>query len=188
MSNSFVTDAKIVEEVQKALGKSLRKDPTAVRMDASIMDDLGGTSLDFLDMTFRLEQVFGVRLSHQTLLDTVEETYGEGKAIDADGCLTADAVTLLRMRLKGAASLEAGAYADEVPKFVTPETLANGVREIVAALPAACTHCRASAWKSADGIKVSCGACNKDAAYPDGDALTKSWLAGVSKETHLFGA
>lgn len=188
MSNSYVTDARVVEEVQKALGKSLRKDASAIRMNASVMDDLGGTSLDFLDMTFRLEQAFGVRMSHQTLLDTVEETYGEGKAIDADGALTADAVTLLKMRLPGASSLEAGAYADEVPKFVTPETLANGVREILAALPAACTHCGATAWKSADGVKVACGACHKDAVYPDGDTLTKAWLAGVAKEKHLFGA
>jgi acyl carrier protein len=188
MPNSYVADARIVEEVQKALAKSLRKEPAAIRMDASVMDDLGGTSLDFLDMTFRLEQAFGVRMSHQTLLDTVEETYGEGKAIDADGALTADAVTLLKMRLPGAAALEAGAFADEVPKFVTPETLANGVREILAALPAACTHCGATAWGSATGAKVVCGDCQKDAVYPDGDALTKAWLAGVAKEKHLFGA
>lgn len=187
MPNPFVTDARLVEEVQKALGKSLRKEPKAIRMDASVIDDLGGTSLDFLDMTFRLEQAFGLRLSHQTLLDTVEETYGEGKAIDADGALTADAVTLLKLRLPGASSLEAGAYSDEVPKFVTPETLANGVREILAALPAKCTHCSASAWKSADGVKVSCSACSKDAVYPDGDTLTKAWLAGVVREKHLFG-
>jgi len=186
MSNPFVTDAAIVEEVQKALAKSLRKDPKAIRMDASVMDDLGGTSLDFLDMTFRLEQAFGIRLSHQTLLDTVEETYGEGKAIDADGTLTADAVTLLKMRLPGASSLEAGAYSDEVPKFVTPQTLANGVSEIVAALPAKCTHCGATAW-TATGVKVACGACKKDAAYPDGDTLTKAWLAGVVAEKRLFG-
>ena len=188
MPNALVTDAKIVEEVQKALGKSLRKEASAIRMNASVIDDLGGTSLDFLDMTFRLEQAFGLRLSHQTLLDTVEETYGEGKAIDADGTLTADAVTLLRLRLPGAAALEAGSYADELAKFVTPETLANGVREIVAALPAACTHCHSTAWKSADGVKVACGGCGKDAAYPDGDALTKAWLAGIVQEKRLFGA
>lgn len=187
MSNSFVTDTQIVEEVQKALAKSLRKDPKAIRMDASVIDDLGGTSLDFLDMTFRLEQAFGIRLSHQTLLDTVEETYGEGKAIDADGTLTADAVTLLRMRLANASTLEAGAYSDEVPKFVTPETLANGVREILAALPPKCTHCGATSWTSADGVKVACGACKKEAAYPDGDTLTKTWLAGVVAEKRLFG-
>jgi acyl carrier protein len=188
MPNALVPDARIVEEVRKALAKSLRKDPAAVGMDASVIDDLGGTSLDFLDMTFRLEQAFGIRMSHQTLLDTVEETFGEGKAIDADGTLTADAVTLLKLRLPRATELEAGAYADEIPRLVTPETLANGVREILAALPPACTHCKATAWTSADGVKVACGACRKEAAYPDGDTLTKVWLAGVAKEKRLFGA
>ncbi len=79
MSNSYVTDARVVEEVQKALGKSLRKDASAIRMDASVMDDLGGTSLDFLDMTFRLEQAFGVRMSHQTLLDTSRRPTARGR-------------------------------------------------------------------------------------------------------------
>ena len=41
MSNPLVTEARIVEEVQKALAKSLRKEPAAIRMDASVIDDLG---------------------------------------------------------------------------------------------------------------------------------------------------
>ena len=187
MSNALVSQARITEEVQKALAKSLRKEPAAILMDASIIDDLGGTSLDFLDMTFRLEQAFGLRLAHTTILDHVEELFGEGKAIDANGCLTQDAVTILKSRLGDHPSLVAGAYADEVPKLVTPKTLWGGVDEISARLPAACTHCKAVAWQSPDGAKVKCGACGKDAVYPDGDTLTKAWLAQVSKEQGLFG-
>ena len=186
MSNALVTEARITEEVQKALAKSLRKEVSAIRMDASIIEELGGTSLDFLDMTFRLEQAFGLRLAHTTILDHVEETFGEGKAIDANGCLTRDAATILRMRLGEHASLVPGAYADEVAKLVTPKTLWSGVDEISARLPAACTHCKATAWQSADGAKVKCGACAKDAVYPDGDSLTKAWLAEVAKQKGLF--
>lgn len=188
MSNPLVTEARIVEEVQKALGKSLRKDPTAIRMDASVIADLGGTSLDFLDMTFRLEQAFGIRLAHQTVLDHVEETYGEGKAIDAAGALTPDAVVMLKARLGDAVPLEAGEFADEVAKLVTPGTLAQGVRDVVGALPAACTHCGATSWTSPDGAKVKCGACGKDAAYPDGDSLLKAWIGRLATERKLFGA
>lgn len=188
MSNPLVTEARIVEEVQKALAKSLRKEPAAIRMDASVIVDLGGTSLDFLDMTFRLEQAFGIRLAHQTVLDHVEETYGEGKAIDASGALTADAVVLLKSRLGEDAPLQAGEFADEVAKLVTPGTLAQGVREVVAALPPKCTHCGATDWKSADGAKVKCGACGKDAAYPDGDTLLKAWIGRLATERKLFGA
>ena len=187
MANALVPDARIVEEVQNALAKSLRKpDPRAIKMDASIIEDLNGTSLDFLDMTFRLEQAFGLRLAHTTVLDHIEETFGEGKAIDKSGCLTKDAVAVLKMRMGDLPGLEPGMYADEIPKLVTPDTLANGVREITKRLPDKCTHCGAASWTSPDGLKVKCGACGKDAAYPEGDALTKAWLQQVAKEQGLF--
>ena len=186
MANALVTPARVEEEVKKALAKSLRKDPAAISMDASVIGKLGGTSLDFLDVTFRLEQVFGIRLAHQVLLDHVEEAFGEGKAIDASGCLTAPAVELLKLRLGDHPSLTAGMFADEVPALVTPRTLANGVVEILDQLPAACTHCHTSVWKSEDGARVVCGACGKPAAYPDGDTLAKRWIADVEREKKLF--
>ena len=187
-TNPHVTDARIEEEVKKALAKALRKDPSAIRMEASVTGELGGTSLDFLDVIFRLEQAFGVRLAHQGVLDHVEEQFGEGKAIDASGALTAPAVTLLKMRLGDHPSLVPGMYADEVPTLITGRSYATWVREIVDRLPAACTHCGKSAWKSDDGAKVVCGACGKDAVYPDGDALTRQWLADLEKEKGLFAA
>ena len=187
MGNALVTAAKIEEEVQKALAKSLRKEPSAIRMDASVMDDLGGTSLDFLDMTFRLEQAFGIRLAHTTILDHIEETFGEGKAIDSSGALTRDAVAVLAARLGNPAGLEVGMFSDEVAKFVTPNTLAQGVREALASLPAKCTHCGATKWESPDGAKVKCGGCGKEAAYTDGDTLAKAWLTQFAKEKGLFG-
>jgi acyl carrier protein len=185
MGNALVSPAKIDEEVQKALAKSLRKDAAAITMDASVMEDLGGTSLDFLDMTFRLEQAFGIRLAHTTILDHIEETFGEGKAIDGSGALTKGAVAVLVARLGARDGLEAGIYSDEVPKYVTPRTLANGVAEVLAALPATC-GCGAARWASADGAKVKCGACGKDAVYPDGDALAKAWLVAFAKDKGLF--
>jgi acyl carrier protein len=187
MPNALVTEEKIVEEVKKALAKSLRKpESTPIAMNASIIDDLNGTSLDFLDMTFRLEQAFGIRLAHTTILDHIEETFGEGKAIDTSGALTKDAVAVLKMRMGDLPGLQPGMYSDEVPKLVTPDTLANGVREITKRLPEKCTHCGAAQWTSPDGAKVKCGACGKDAVYPEGDALTKAWLTEVAKEKGLF--
>lgn len=186
--NALIADAKVDEEVRAALAKSLRKDPAAIRLDASVMDDLGGTSLDFLDMTFRLEQAFGIRLAHTTILDHIEETFGEGKAIDPSGALTAGAVEVLKARLGVREGLEPGMFSDEVARFVTPATLAHGVREALRSLPAACPHCGASAWQAPDGAKVKCGGCGKDAAYADGDTLAKAWLVAFAKEKGLFGA
>jgi acyl carrier protein len=186
MANAFVTSARVEDEVKKALAKALRKDPSAIPLEASIVRDLGGSSLDFLDITFRLEQAFGIRLAHTVILDHVEEAYGEGKAVTPGGELTPAAVALLRLRLGDDAGLAEGMFADEVPALLTGAHLARNVDDVLAELPASCTHCKAVAWKSDDGAKVVCGACGKPAAYPDGDALTKRWLEQVQREKRLF--
>jgi acyl carrier protein len=188
MANPFVTSARVEDEVKKALAKALRKDAAAIPLDASIVRDLGGSSLDFLDITFRLEQAFGIRLAHTVILDHVEETFGEGKAVTPGGELTPAAVALLKLRLGDDAGLSEGMFADEIPALLTGAHLAKNVEDVLAELPAACTHCKATAWTCADGAKVTCGACGKPAVYPDGDALTKRWLEQVQREKRLFAA
>jgi acyl carrier protein len=187
MSNRYVSDQRVDEEVRKAVAKALRKDESTVTMDASVVDTLGGTSLDFLDITFRLEQAFGIKLPHTLLVDQIEEMYGEGKAVDGQNTLTADAVELLRRRLGDHPALKEGMYSDEVPALVTPRTLSTGVKEVLAGLPAACPSCKATAWKSDDGAKVVCGACGKPAAYPEGDVVSHDWIEQVAREKGLFG-
>ena len=72
---------RIEDEVRAALATTLRIEPDTVGMEKSIINDLGATSIDFLDINFRLEQVFGIQLASQLLLDHVEEVCGEGTAI-----------------------------------------------------------------------------------------------------------
>lgn len=182
-----VSEATIDLEVRRAIAKSLRKDESVVTMGASIIEDLGGTSLDFLDITFRLEQAFGIKLPHTLLVDQIEELYGEGSAVDAGGKLTPAALEIVRLRLGEHPALKEGLFSDEVPALVTPAALAGGVKEILARLPDACPSCGASAWK-ADGAKVACGACGKAAAYPEGDALTQAWIRATAAERGLFAA
>jgi acyl carrier protein len=185
MSNPLVNEERVQTEVRRAVAKALRKDEATVGLDSSITQDLGGTSLDFLDITFKLEQAFGIKLPHTLLVDQVEELFGEGKAVDSQNRLTASAVEVLKLRLGDHPDLKAGMYADEVPALVTPRALALGVTEVLGQLPAACA-CGASAWQSADGVKVTCGACGKPAAYPDGDSLSRQWLQRVAQEKRLF--
>jgi acyl carrier protein len=163
-----VPESQVDAEVCRAIAKALRKDESVVKLDSSVTEDLGGSSLDFLDITFRLEQAFGIKLPHNLLVDQMEELFGEGSAIDASGRLTRGAI-----------------YSDEVPALVTPRALAAGVKEILDCLPATCGSCGASAWKP-QGVKVTCGACGKAPQLPDGDTLTAEWLKKVAGERKLF--
>jgi len=185
MANTLVPRDRIDQEVREALATTLRKDASAIDMDASIVSGLGATSIDFLDINFRLENAFGIQLATQLLLDHVEEDLGEGKAIDRDGKVTPPAAEMLKLYLGDLPGIEAGMYADEVSAVVTPGVVADGVVRVLDTLPATCA-CGASDWQCADGAKVTCGACGKDAAYPNGDDLTKRWIAEVEQEKHLF--
>ncbi|MDA1193647.1 MAG: phosphopantetheine-binding protein [Planctomycetota bacterium] len=186
MANSLVTRERIDQEVRAALATTLRIDANGIGMEQSIINDLGATSIDFLDINFRLEQVFGIRLASQLLLDHVEEELGEGTAIDRDNKITAGAAALLREQFPEAESIKAGIYADEVPAVVTPGSIATAVEKIIAHLPDACPACSAASWKSDDSTKVACGGCGKDAEYPDGDELTKRWIHDMQREKQLF--
>lgn len=188
MPNPHVKRERVEEEVRQALAATLRADAQAIDLDASIVDALGATSIDFLDVNFRLESAFGLQLATQLVLDHVEEELGEGKAIDRNNQITRAAAELLRMHLGDHPDLKAGMYADEVSRLVTPETLVSAILSITSHLPTACTHCKASAWQSTDGAKVVCGACSKDAEYPSGDELTRAWIRQVEQEQRLFAS
>jgi acyl carrier protein/ribosomal protein S27AE len=186
MSNPYVTPERIEQEVREALAATLRIDAASIDMDTSIIQGLGATSIDFLDINFRLENVFGIQLATQMLLDHVEEEFGEGKAIDRENRVTPAAAELLKLHLGELPGLEPGMYADEVPATVTPRVVATGVARILETLPETCPGCGASAWKSDDGAKVVCGGCGQDAVYPSGDELTKRWIHDVEREKQLF--
>ncbi len=53
---------KVSEKVQKIIAEALYVDETEVKADASLMGDLGAESIDFLDILFRLEKEFAVKI------------------------------------------------------------------------------------------------------------------------------
>jgi hypothetical protein len=61
--------------------------------------------------------------------------------------------------------LQAGIELEEVPSFVTVQSVANAVMDVLDSLPQECTYCGRSEWKSEDGTHIHCGACAKAAAY-----------------------
>ena len=128
------------------------------------------------ELCISFAQDVGLRFVHRDRLFPLVEAVVAGMSLP-----------VLAARLGNPAGLEVGMFSDEVAKFVTPNTLAQGVREALASLPAKCTHCGAEKWESPDGAKVKCGACGKEAAYTDGDTLAKAWLTQFAKEKGLFG-
>jgi len=58
---------EIFEEVQEVLVDALGLDDDEVTEDATLMGDLGAESIDFLDIVFRLEKSFGIKVPREEL-------------------------------------------------------------------------------------------------------------------------
>lgn len=59
---------EIFEKVKHTLVEALSVDEDEVKEDATLMGDLGAESIDFLDIVFRLEKAFGVKISQGELI------------------------------------------------------------------------------------------------------------------------
>ena len=58
---------EIFEQVQEVLVDALGIDDDEVVADATLMGDLGAESIDFLDIVFRLEKAFGIKIPREEL-------------------------------------------------------------------------------------------------------------------------
>lgn len=177
MAQLLIKPDQIYREVQKAIADALQISAEKVQPDSSLIRDLAAESLDFIDINFRLEQRFNVAMPRRYLLEHVEEVFGEGTAIDENGCTTATAVTIWNARLGSAAPpLRAGMSLEDVPTLVTPRTLVMIVEEILATCPDTCTGCGKAAWTIADEATIKCGACGAPASLTPGDDIIRRWL------------
>lgn len=79
-----MTREKIIQEVQEVLIEALGVDDDEVKAEATLMGDLGAESIDFLDIVFRLEKAFEIKIAREELfplenLMTNPEFVSDGK-------------------------------------------------------------------------------------------------------------
>jgi acyl carrier protein len=58
---------EIIQHVQEVLIDALGVDDDEVTIEATLMGDLGAESIDFLDIVFRLEKTFGIKVPREEL-------------------------------------------------------------------------------------------------------------------------
>ncbi len=187
MKQNLIPEETVLEEVKRGIVETLNIDKNSIKPESSLIKDLGAESLDFLDVNYRLEQTFGIKMARHFVLEHAEEMFGEGSAIDGNGQLTDKAITFLKIRLgDNPAGLHPGMDMDEVPVLITVQSIAKGVMDILDSLPEKCPSCGNSEWKAENGVRIKCGSCGEYAAFTNGDDLIKAWLAKVQEEKKIF--
>ncbi len=186
MKQNLISGQRVLSEVQKAISEGIDSNPEIVKPESSLIRDLGAESLDFLDINYRLEQTFGIKMARRSALDHMEELFGEESAIDSDGKLTGKAARVLAMRYDGSGrQIVAGMDMDELPAMVTVSSIAEMVMNLLDSLPEKC-NCGAGNWGLQDETRIHCGSCGEPAAFTNGDDLIQIWLKQIQESEKIF--
>ncbi|MHC4623903.1 MAG: acyl carrier protein [Planctomycetota bacterium] len=87
----------IFQEVQEVLVDALGVDNEEVTAEATLMGDLGAESIDFLDIVFRLEKAFGIKIPREELFPA--ENLMNNPEFVKDGKLTEKGLAELRDKM-----------------------------------------------------------------------------------------
>jgi acyl carrier protein len=60
-------DGTVMDRLREILGDVLSVAPEHITPEATVMEALGAESIDLLDLRFRLEKAFGLRITNQDL-------------------------------------------------------------------------------------------------------------------------
>lgn len=120
--------ARVVEEFCEALGL----DEDEVEPDSQVIEDLGAESLDFLDIAFRLERAFGVKVPRGEIQRSAEATAGE--EFEVEGKLTAAGAVALREAMPEVdpGDISEGFLVRDIPRLFTVKTFHNMVMKLLA--------------------------------------------------------
>jgi acyl carrier protein len=126
------TYEQIFEKVQATLVDALGVDEEEVTRDATLQGDLGAESIDFLDIVFRLERNFGIKIPRGELFP--ENLTADPEWI-ADGKLTNKGVEELKTRLPFAdiSKIESDPTVDKIGDLYTVDMLVQYVQSKLAA-------------------------------------------------------
>ena len=88
---------QVLEQVKTVMVDALGVDDEEVKPEATLMGDLGAESIYFLDIVFRLEKAFGIKIPREELFPA--ETLMNNPELVANGKLTAKGIAELKARM-----------------------------------------------------------------------------------------
>jgi acyl carrier protein len=88
---------QVFEQVKTVMVDALGVDDDEVTQEATLMGDLGAESIDFLDIVFRLEKAFGIKIAREELFPA--EALMNNPEYVSNGKLTAKGIAELKARM-----------------------------------------------------------------------------------------
>jgi acyl carrier protein len=112
--------------VAKTIADALGCDIDEVKADASLINDLGAESIDFLDLVFRLERAFKVKIPRGKIIEDARGDLPEAE-FEQKGIVTEAGLARLRTFLSEvpADRFKAQLKVADIPRLFTAETFAK---------------------------------------------------------------
>ena len=109
--------------VAETMADALGCDVDDIKLDVSLIEGLDAESIDFLDMVFRLERAFKIKIPRGKIIDNARGALSEAE-FEHKGVLTPTGLAQLRSYLS---EIPAERFADpmkvkDIPRLFTPET------------------------------------------------------------------
>jgi acyl carrier protein len=117
---------EIYKKVQAVLVDALGVDEEEVTPNAVIRDDLGAESIDFLDIMFRLEKAFGIKIPRGEM---IPENVQNDPEVVADGKVTPKGIAMLKEKMPHSdfTEFEKDPQLDHMSKLFTVNAIVNYV-------------------------------------------------------------
>jgi acyl carrier protein len=117
---------EIYDKVKAVLVDALGVDEEEVKPDSIIVDDLGAESIDFLDIMFRLEKSFGVKIPRGEMMP---ENLTSDPTLVQDGKVTPKGLAMLKekMPFTDISEFEKDPQLEKMTKLFTVDSITNYV-------------------------------------------------------------
>ena len=126
------TSEEIFSKVQEALVDALGADDDEITPEATLVGDLGAESIDFLDIVFRLEKAFNIKVPRDELFP--EDILTSAEYVQ-DGKVTEAGIVKLveRMPFADLAKFKENPMVQEFGKLLTVQDMCRYVESKIAA-------------------------------------------------------
>lgn len=92
----IVDTHQVFEKVKDCIARALELGPDEIAMNSRLIADLGAESIDFLDIVFRLEKAFSIKIPRDDLFP--EKVLTDARYVK-DGRVTDEGIKLLKSKL-----------------------------------------------------------------------------------------
>lgn len=122
---------EVFKKVQEVLVEALGVDDDEVTEQSTLMGDLGAESIDFLDIVFRLEKAFGIKIPREELFPV--EALMSNTDYVKDGKLTAAGLAELKAKMPhtNLANFEKDPDINKIGDLFTVSSIVNFVQSKV---------------------------------------------------------